>query len=124
MQMSSCRVYRHSCCRSEWIKTADKMNKWKIAFFVCLTILLLVTAFGIYSIIDQGVSLAYMEQGYSDTENDLQSLTKLINETDLTKGQISKALSKHNLYESMDLKSDTISLYRINLIFKDDKLLE
>jgi hypothetical protein len=56
------------------------MNKWKVAFWVCFTTLILVLALGLYSIIDQGVTLTYMKDGYKDTENDLAILTKIINE--------------------------------------------
>jgi hypothetical protein len=99
-----------------------KMNKWKIAFWACLTILIIVIGLGLYSIIDKGVTSTYLKEGYQDTESDLNNLTKIINETDLTKEQISKTLNKNNLYEYIDFKSDTISLNRITLIFKNDKL--
>ena len=63
-----------------------------------------------------------MREGYSDTENDLDNLMKIINETDLTKEQIKKSLKEHKLFEYMDFKSDTISLDRVNLIFNDNRL--
>ncbi|MBP6587115.1 MAG: hypothetical protein KA782_04655 [Flavobacterium sp.] len=100
------------------------MNKWKIAFWVCLTVLILVTAFGVYSIIDQAVTLTYQKEGYTDTENDLVNLIEIINKTDLNKTQIQKELKDHRLYEYMDFKTDTISLDRVTLIFKDDKLFK
>ena len=100
------------------------MNKWKIAFWICLTVLILVTAFGVYSIIDQAVSLTYQKEGYIDTENDLDNLIDIINKTDRTKAQIQKELKDHRLYEYMDFKKDTISLDRTTLIFKDDKLFK
>ena len=100
------------------------MNKWKIAFWVCLTVLILMTAFGVYSIIDQAVTLTYQKEGYTDTENDLDNLIEIVNKTDLTKTQIQKELKDHRLYEYMDFKTDTISLDRVTLIFKSDKLLK
>ena len=100
------------------------MNKWKIAFWVCLTILFLVTAFGFYSIIDQSVTLTYQKEGYTDTENDLDNLIEIINKTDLTKIQIEKELKDHRLYNYMDFKTDTISLDRVTLVFKGDKLFK
>jgi hypothetical protein len=100
------------------------MNKWKIAFWVCLTVLLLVTAFSVYSIIDQAVTLTYQKEGYTDTENDLDNLIEIINKTDLTKTQIEKELKDHKLYEYMDFKKDTISLDRVRLIFQSDKLFK
>ncbi len=98
------------------------MKKWKIAFWVCLTTLIIVLSFGLYALIDQGTTLEYMKEGYTNTENDLTNLTKIVNETDLTKYQIRKSLSKHKLFEYMNFNSDTISLDRITLIFENNKL--
>jgi len=98
------------------------MNKWKISFWVCLTVLLLVTAFSVYSTIDQAVTLTYQKKGYTDTENDLENLIEIINNTDLTKTQIKNELKDHKLYEYMDFKRDTISLDRVSLIFDNNKL--
>ncbi len=99
-------------------------NKWKIAFWICFVFLLLVAGFGAYSILDQGVALTYMKDEYSDTENDLNSLSSFINETDLSKTQIKKVLQTHHLSEYMDFAADTISLERVTLVFKEDKLIK
>ncbi len=98
------------------------MNKWKIAFWCCLTLLFAVTVFSVYSIIDQGVTLTYQKEGYTDTENDLDQLNEIINKTDLTKKQIQNELKDHRLFEYMDFKSDTVSLDRVILIFENEKL--
>jgi len=99
------------------------MNKWKIAFWISLTLLVVVTMFSAYSIIDQGVTLTYQKEGYTNTENDLDQLIEIIKKTDLTKSQIKNELKDHRLYEYMDFNSDTISLDRVLLIFKNDKLI-
>jgi hypothetical protein len=98
------------------------MNKWKIAFWVCLIVLFLVTTVGVYSMIDQAITLTYQKEGYTDIENDLDNLIEVINKTDLTKTQIQKELKDHKLYEYMDFNCDTISLDRVLLIFENDKL--
>lgn len=98
------------------------MNKWKIAFWCCLTVLLFVTGFLIHSVIDQGVTLTYQKEGYTDTENDLDQIIEIINKTDLTKQQIEARLKDHELYEYMEFKKDTISLDRVLLIFDSNKL--
>jgi hypothetical protein len=98
------------------------MNKWKIAFWSCLTLLLAVTLFSAYSIIDQAYTLTYHKVGYEDTEKDLDELIEIINKTDLTKKQIESELKDHNHFEFMDFKSDTISLNRVLLIFEKEKL--
>ena len=88
-------------------------NKWRLAFWISILTLLVVTAIGLYSIIDQGVTITYMKDGYTNTENDLNSLVELINETNLTKSEIETKLKTHQ---------DTIPLERINLIFENDTL--
>jgi hypothetical protein len=98
------------------------MNKWKIAFWFCLTLLVAMTVFSVYSIIDQGVTLTYQKEGYKDTENDLDQLIEIINKTDLTKSAIKSELKDHRLYEYMDFNSDTITLDRVLLIFENDKI--
>jgi hypothetical protein len=98
------------------------MNKWKIAFWSCLTLLVVVTVFSAYSIIDQAYTLTYHKVGYEDTEKDLDQLMEIINKTDLTKKQIEFELKDRNDFEFMDFKTDTISLNRVLLIFDNDKL--
>jgi hypothetical protein len=98
------------------------MNKWKIAFWCCLILLVAVTVFSVYSIIDQGVTLTYQNEGYRDTENDLDQLIEIINKTDLTKKQIETELKDRNDFEFMDFNTDTISLNRFLLIFDNDRL--
>jgi len=100
------------------------MNKWKIAFFISLTLLLAVSVFSIYAIIDQGVTISYTKQGYADTESDLKCISNIITQTDLTKSEIKNSLKQHKLFEYMDFSKDTISLDRINLVFKDNKLIK
>ena len=97
-------------------------NKWKIAFWICFLLLITTGIFGFYQILDQGVSMTYMKDGYTDTENDLETIIEIINRTDLTKNEINNQLKKHRLYEFMDFKTDTIGLERIQLIFENDKL--
>ncbi len=98
------------------------MNNWKIAFWCCFTLLALAVVVSLYSIVNQGVTLTYRKEGYTDTENDLDQIIEIINETDLTKPQIEVELKDHKLYESMDFKSDTVSLYRCLLIFDNNRL--
>ena len=98
------------------------MNKWKIAFWICFALLVLVIMFSAYSIIDQGVTLTYQKEGYTNTENDLDQLIIIIKKTDLTKSQIKNELKDHKLYEYMNFDSDTISLDRVLLIFENGKL--
>lgn len=86
------------------------MNKWKIAFWICLAILLLITSFGFYSIIDQAITMTYQKEGYTDTINDRDNLIEIINKTNLTKTQIEKELTDDKLYEYMDYLGEIKSI--------------
>lgn len=100
------------------------MNKWKIAFWCCLTILVLMTVFSAYSIIDQAYTLTYHKVSYDNTKSDFEDLIEIINKTDLTKSQIENELKNHNDYKFMNFQSDTVSLNRISIIFENGKLKE
>lgn len=103
------------------------MNKWKIAFWVCLALLLISIGGNLflgYGIIDQAVTHTYQKVSHTDTEDDLEQLVELINRTDLSKSEIIQVLEKHEFAEFMNFDSDTVELKRINIIFEDGKLAE
>lgn len=100
------------------------MNRWKLAFWICLSLFVLVTGFSLYSIIDQAVTFTYQKEAFAATESDLDHLLEIINKTNLTRPEINKELKDHRLYEFMDLNSDTISLYRVLLIFENERLMK
>ncbi|NEV95075.1 hypothetical protein G3567_13100 [Psychroflexus sp. YR1-1] len=97
-------------------------NKWKIAFWICLLLLIVTAVIGLYSVIDQAVTLTYMKEGYSDTESDLESIIQIVGQTDQTKQEIENILKDHRLYEYMDFETDTIGIERVLLIFENDSL--
>ena len=97
-------------------------NKWKLAFWICLAILIFTSLFSFYCILDQSVTLTYIEESYGETENDLIALSIIINETDFSKTQIKKALKNKNVREFYDIAEDTIALERIELVFYLGKL--
>ena len=74
----------------------------------------------------KGVTLNNLDIKISgtDTENDLNNLSKIITATNLSKQQIRNTLMQHHLYEYMDFNTDTVSMDRINLVFKNDTLYE
>ena len=97
-------------------------NKWKIAFLICLLLLVVTAAIGFYSVVDQAVTLTYMKEGYTDTEADLETVIHIIEQTDQSKQEIKVALKDHRLYEYMNFETDTVGLERILLIFDNDSL--
>ena len=97
-------------------------NKWKVAFWICFILLLTVSAFGVYSIIDQGVTITYMKDGYTSTENDLNTLIQIVNSKDLSKKEIKENFTGHRFYDIMEFDKDTVVFERVELIFRNDTL--
>ncbi|RUT73365.1 hypothetical protein DLK05_13930 [Ancylomarina longa] len=97
-------------------------NKWKLAFWICFVFLILTVGFGYYSILDQGVTITYMKQGYENTENDLNSIIDIVNNSDFSKNSIEQGLKGHRFFDMMDFKMDTLPLERVELIFRNDTL--
>jgi hypothetical protein len=100
------------------------MNRWKIAFWICFLLLLATAAFGFYSIIDQGMTITYERESYSDIDGDLRELVQIINNTDLSRDKIRTEILKSEEFNSVNCNTDTIYLNSIGLIFKDDKLFK
>ena len=86
------------------------MNYWKVVFWVatigCLSFILI----GFCCFIDQAITITYMQEGYSCTENDLNTITVLINETDLSKTEIITKLQEYKPSDYFYLEGDTIEL--------------
>lgn len=99
-----------------------KTSKWKVAFWICLLQLLLVSALSILCLINQGETITYMTESYTSTENDLNTLIQIVNSNKLSKKEIIDVLTTYKFFDSMDFKRDTMPLERIELIFKNDTL--
>jgi hypothetical protein len=99
------------------------MNKWKIAFFLSLVLLFLVTVISAYIITDQAVSAAYMRDELTDTENDLKAVLKIASGRSLTRKEVEKVLSSDPAFAQINLDKDTISLNRVILIFENSRLV-
>ena len=97
-------------------------NKWKLAFWICFVSLLFSVGFGFYNILDQGVTITYMKQGYENTENDLNTIIDIVNYDDFSKDSIKQLLKEYRFFDMMDFKMDTVPLERVELIFINDTL--
>ena len=52
----------------------NNSTKWKWAFFISITVCLAVIVFMAYGLLDQGITITYMSDGYERTEKDLDHL--------------------------------------------------
>ena len=81
-----------------------------------MTVFVLTTLFLLYSILDQGVTLTYMREGYKDTESDLQQISQII------RGKLTFEDFKEITDRYPDLGDSTsIELNRIKINFGTDK---
>lgn len=53
-------------------------NWWKIGFFTMAAACLAVIAIGTYMLLDAGVTITYMQQGYADANRDLSAMSSLV----------------------------------------------
>ncbi|MBL7850843.1 MAG: hypothetical protein JNN04_08080 [Cyclobacteriaceae bacterium] len=98
------------------------MNRWKIAFWICFALLLATAAFGFYSILDQGVTITYMKDEFDDTDDALDEVIAIINNTDLSRQQIQTELLKIKDLDYVDFEEDTVFLDKIYLVFEENRL--
>ncbi len=98
------------------------MNKWKPAFWICLSLLVFVTGYSLYTIVDHGVTLAYYDDSYTSIKSDLETVIGIVNNTDMSKAGIESELAGHKYREYMDFSSDTIALSSVFLIFDNGRL--
>ena len=54
------------------------MNRWKLAFYLCLSILVVSNMYWIYQRIDSGVSFTYLTQSYEDRGRVIESFADLV----------------------------------------------
>lgn len=54
-------------------------NRWRIAFRIYLASTALLFLWKSYVVIDQGVTIAYLEESYADTDADLRTVAEIIN---------------------------------------------
>jgi len=55
----------------------NNSTKWKWAFFISIAVFVIVTAFMAYGLLDQGITITYMSNGYERTEKDLNRLAEI-----------------------------------------------
>ena len=91
-------------------------NKWRTAFWTLLAVFVLTTIFLLYSVLDQGVTITYMREGYRDTEHDLEQVSQIIT------GKLTFEDFKEITDRYPDLGDSTsIELNRIKINFGTDK---
>ena len=99
------------------------MNKWKIGFWICFVLLFSIVVYNLYTSSNQAIDVVKTSRNFSKTVDDLNIVSRIINETDLTKNQIRSVLERHNFSELKELDKDTISLNTVRLVFSNNRLI-
>ena len=95
----------------------------RIAFWIYLASTALLFLWKSYVVIDQGVTIAYLEESYADTDADLRTVAdRRMTWACRKKAEVERLLSRHRLYGYMDFETDTIGLEKMVLIFENDTL--
>ncbi len=101
------------------------MNKWKIAFWVTIIIFLVTLGICFKKILDQSITLSRTQYDYFIIENDLKILSNIIVDTDISKKHVQQYIfNNRTRIDYMKFNGETISLDRVTLIFKNDKLFK
>ena len=88
------------------------MNKWKIAFWCSLVLLVFTILFSKYILINQAYDITYYKEDSKLVEEDFEEIIDVINNTDLSKHQIAKLIARKSFVDAKFLNSnDTISTY-------------
>ena len=97
---------------------------WKIAFGITLLLLILVSVIGVYSVVDQAVTLDYQGQGYAGTEQDMFALAELLRDSEQEIAEVEEKLKGMGDEIRYIRIGDTIYLNRLELNFANGKLLQ
>ena len=64
------------------------LNRWRSAFGIYLASTALLFLWKSYVVIDQGVTIAYLEESYADTDADLRTVAEIINRACRSKPEV------------------------------------
>ncbi|WP_146083321.1 hypothetical protein [Methylobacter tundripaludum] len=95
------------------------INKWKWAFFISTALLISAVAFLLYAVMDQGVTITYMSQGYGDTEKDLERLAKVFPKDVYSKKDIVYLLRREYPEAFIVERKCTVQLRRLRFEFSE-----
>jgi hypothetical protein len=102
-------------------------RNWRTAFFLLLAVFVLTIGVLIYKIIDQAVTITYMQEGYHDTEKDLLTLSRLTPalRQGMTKKDILFLLRQQNSNEIITEEGQLLNIGQLQFIFdRDNRLIE
>jgi hypothetical protein len=94
-------------------------NRWRTSFWILFVIFIGTTLFQTYTILDQGTTVAYMEERYQETEYDLEQISETIDGK--LKFEDFKEITKR--FDNLG-DSGSIDLNRVRILFDQDKTVK
>ncbi|WP_101688427.1 hypothetical protein [Dysgonomonas massiliensis] len=101
------------------------MKNWKIAFWICLTISITITALLVFIILFQvkrNIEASYTNDQIVFLKKELNIVTDIFKGTDLSKHRIDSLTKEYDEYKFFKYYPDSISLYSISIKFENDTL--
>ena len=102
------------------------MNRWKIAFFAVLGVLVLSNAFWAYQFVDSAVSYTYLESSYDEQRRAAAELGQLIvkGAKNYTKADVRHLLRQAKPDAFIVDEADSLNFEAITFRFEADRLVE
>lgn len=100
------------------------MNKWKVAFWISFTIIIIILSCGFFYFFKTEVSIGFIKSNVESYKNDLRITTTIINKELKTKKQIEDEFQINGYSPFFNENGDTCSMLRTNYIFKNDTLIK
>lgn len=102
------------------------MNKWKVAFFACLVFLFVSNITLLYGILDQGVTLTYMQDSCDSVSRGNEVLGNIIVKRgqEYTQADILHLLRQEYPDAFIVEKGERISMHDVSFCFENNRLSE
>lgn len=96
------------------------MNYWKIAFFALLIVSMTIILFLMYGMLDQGITLTYQREGYSDTKDDLDLLVGVFNELKIQREEVAPVVLKASSCSLEEVENKKEAFFCNRIVFQTD----
>jgi hypothetical protein len=100
------------------------MNKWKVAFWICLVCSLIIFTIGLKTFIETEISLGFTKDDRNAYKEDLEITTTIINKNLRTKKEVEEEFSVNGYSPFFNEEKDSSYMLRTQYIFKNDTIIK
>lgn len=99
------------------------MNKWKVAFFTCLSLLIILSVCSAYMVINQAVSYTYLSDSLEKSNRDQNLLIDLIPKN-TSKKDLVFLLRQARPDEIVVEKDNYVRIYELTFVYSENDTIE